>query len=66
LAHILETPQNRMAPLDTEAGQLSAITTMTLMQMVADTYEEARIDWEKNADREMIEGVDDVWNFSLS
>ncbi|KAF8200244.1 hypothetical protein BJ912DRAFT_1126980 [Pholiota molesta] len=50
---------NRMAPLDTEAGQLSAITTMTLMQMVADTYEEARIDWEKNADREMVEGVDD-------
>jgi hypothetical protein len=28
--------QNRMAPLDTEAGQLSAITTMALMQMVAD------------------------------
>ena len=49
-----------MSSLSTESGQLSATVTMTLMQMVADVYEEARVDWENNSNREMVEGVDNV------
>ena len=46
--------------MSTESGQLSATVTMTLMQMVADVYEEARVEWENNSNREMVEGVDNV------
>ncbi|KJA26517.1 hypothetical protein HYPSUDRAFT_198805 [Hypholoma sublateritium FD-334 SS-4] len=49
----------RMSSLSTESGQLSATVTMTLMQMVADVYEEARVEWERNSQREMLEGIDD-------
>ncbi|KAF9477433.1 hypothetical protein BDN70DRAFT_896533 [Pholiota conissans] len=53
----------RMAPLDTEQGQSSAVATMTLMQMVADSYERARVNWKKNADKDTVEGDDDPEHF---
>ncbi|KAF8963257.1 hypothetical protein BDZ97DRAFT_1919925 [Flammula alnicola] len=60
---VLYVYSSNVDPLDTRAGRVDALATMSLIQMMADAYKTARVGWQKDIDNAIVEGVDDPESF---